>query len=237
MQGNFLRGVAFFWQGILMIFSPGLRRYIILPVFINLVLFAALFGGLAYYFFEHFTLWTLNFPRWVIYILGWLFWLLYGILALLIGTFTFTLATNLVACPFYGILAEVCEKQLKGQTQDVPFSLIRIFRREIFKLVYFLPWLLVAGILFLFAPIWPILPFIVFFPLAWYVAVQYIDYCPDNQGITFKQAYRKLKEQSFTVLGFGSVVSIAMGIPGANLFVPPAAVAGGTALFLYIQSL
>lgn len=235
MKGNFFQGVYFFWQGILLIFSPGIRRYIYIPILVNIFLFIFIFGGLAWYLFHYFTLWMADYPRWILWLLGWLFWILYGTLSLLIGTFTFTLFTNLIGSPFYGLLAEAVQKNVQGTIGSSPFSIPRILWREVIKISYFIPWLLLFAILFLFPPLWPVMPFIVFFPLAAFVATQYIDYCPDNNGIPFKIVRAKLKEMSFTMLGFGSVVSIAMSIPGANLFVPPAAVAGGCLLWLKLE--
>lgn len=234
-KGNFIQGALFFWRGIIMIFSPEVRRYIIFPVLINIVLFVSIFGGLGWALMHYFTSWMADYPRWLMYLLGWLFWILYLALSLLIGAFTFTLSSNLIASPFYGILAEITEKKLNGATNNVPFSILKIVTREGLKIFYFLPWLLIGALLFIFPPLWPLLPFILFFPLAWFVAIQYIDYCPDNQGIPFKTTLLKLKEQSLTVLGFGCVVSFALGIPLANLFVPPAAVVGGCMLWLHIQ--
>jgi len=237
VKGNFFQGVYYFWQGALLIFHPGIRRYIFFPILINFILFAAIFVGMAWYLFGHFTDWTTDFPKWVLLLLGWLFWILYSAFVLIVGSFTFTLFTNLIASPFYGYLAEAVEKEKQPSgIITTPFSITHILWREVIKISYFLPWLLLFAVLFLIPPLWPFMPFIIFFPTATFIAMQYIDYCPDNQGIPFKTVRAKLNEAWLTMIGFGSMVSLAMTIPGANLFVPPAAVAGGCILWLNLQA-
>lgn len=236
MKGNFFQGIVFFWQGLNLIFKAEYRRYVLWPVLINLCLFLLIFVLLAWYLFHYLLHFTSDFPHWLTLLVGWLFWVLYGALTLIVGSFAFSLITNIIASPFYGLLAERIEKNKMGTIHPVPFSLIRILKRESLKLFSFLPWLLVFGVLFLIPPLWVILPVIIFFPVAIFVATQYIDYCPDNQGVPFKEVRALLRNHFLTVLGFGSIVSVALTIPGANLFVPPAAVAGGCLLWLQIYT-
>lgn len=236
MSGNFFKGLFFFWQGLRYLSLPELRRYIIWPIIINLILFIIIFGGIGWVLLHYFTGWLSGYPHWVLLLLGWLLGILYILAVLFVGIFTFTLSTNIIASPFYGLLAEQTEKIISGKTDNLPFSLFKILKREIKKLLYFIPLFLLCLLFFIIPPLWPFLPFLIFFPLAWFIAVQYIDYCPDNQGIEFKAAIRNLKQQHLlTAVGFGSVVSIAMSIPFLNIFVPPAAVIGGTLLWLEVN--
>jgi CysZ protein len=71
--------------------------------------------------------------------------------------------------------------------------------------------------------------------LSWILAIQYIDYQADNEQVSLRRMLFLLKHSPLTVFGFGAAVSLALLIPGANLFVPAAAVAGGTALWLSIR--
>lgn len=231
--GNPIKGVQYFLKGLRLIFSPELRKYIILPIIINLVLFLLVIAGMAWVLFHYFSSWLSDYPHWVLLIIGWLLGILYFLVMVFVGVFTFTLSTNIIASPFYGYLSEKTEKMIVGETQDLPFSMLRILKRELIKILYFIPLLLLCGILFLIPPLWPFLPFLIFLPLAWFVAIQYIDYCPDNQGIPFKVFIKKVKSEQFlTVMGFGSIVSLCISIPILNLFIPPAAVVGGVLLWL-----
>ena len=87
---------AFTW-----LFRPGIRRYILLPLAVNIILFTA--GSYAAWHYST-TLIDRLLPDW----LAWLDWLLYPLigLTLLILTYaTFALMANLIAAPFNSLLA------------------------------------------------------------------------------------------------------------------------------------
>jgi CysZ protein len=235
MKGDFLKGVFFFLRGIKLVFSPGLRRYIIVPILVNVFIFVLVFASIAWYIMRHLPTWLTTYSDSLLMLLGGVFWFLYGILALLIGSFTFTLATNFIASPFYGLLASAVEKRYSSNRVSSPFSLRRTLLREISKILYFLPWALFCMILFIFPPLWTVIPILMFLLLSCFLAVQYIDYCADNQHITLRTLIDSLKSSPLTTLGFGTAVSVMMLLPAANLFVPPIAVAGGTVLWLHLK--
>lgn len=312
VNSSFFQGVYFFLQGAGLIFKPGLRRYIVIPIIFNAILLVIIFTGLAFFLYYYLHSFIAGYKPWVIVVFGWLFWILYSFISLLVSTLIFTILTNIIASPFYGLLAEAAAKllikekeiQLSSQALQTSYAnhpLIqdssntsnsnhssnagsssnagnahtsgtsnsaknlnnvdsadsvnntnsdsngwlktalmiapRTLAREGRKLLYFLPWVLLCGLFLIFPFTWPLLPFAWWAVLTWILAIQYIDYEPDNQQIHFKDVLRILKKSPLTILGFGSIVSLAMMIPGANLFVPPAAVAGGTALWLSLQSL
>lgn len=242
MLKNFFKGIQFFFQGFRLIFRPGLKRYIVIPIIFNAFLLIIIFSGLAFFLYHNLTPFVSSYPKWVIALFGWLFWLFYSFISLMVSTLVFTLLTNIIASPFYGLLAEVAAKDLTRTTQQnednnnwLKTALTiapRTLAREGRKLLYFLPWILLCLFLLIFPFAWPIFPFVWWVVLAWILAIQYIDYQPDNEHIHFKDVLVVLKQNPLIVFGFGTMVSLAMMIPGANLFVPPAAVAGGTALWL-----
>lgn len=278
VSSSFIQGVYFFLQGIGLIFKPGLRRYIVIPIIFNAILLTLIFSTLALFLYHSLTPLITDYPKWVIVMFGWLFWIFYSFITLLVSSFVFTVLTNIIASPFYGLLAEAAaklvgkEKQYKqylgitdqggiteqgdqraanDQNQSSNFNakdsnagwlktaLViapRTLAREGRKLLHFLPWFLLCLLFIIFPFAWPFLPFVWWLVLTYFLAVQYIDYQPDNQQIHFKSVLKILKQHKLVVFGFGTVVSLAMLIPGANLFVPPAAVAGGTALWLSLQS-
>jgi CysZ protein len=296
---SFIQGVYFFLQGIGLIFKPGLRRYIVIPIIFNAILLILIFSTLALFLYHSLTPLTTDYPKWVIVIFGWLFWIFYSFITLLVSSFVFTVLTNIIASPFYGLLAEASAKLVgkemqyqqylritdqsgitdqdqssiknqssinfsssnnssasnkfsisnkpslsSGGTEDANAGWLktalviapRTLAREGRKLLHFLPWFLLCLLFIIFPFAWPFLPFVWWLVLTYFLAVQYIDYQPDNQQIHFKSVLAILKQNKLVVFGFGTVVSFAMLIPGANLFVPPAAVAGGTALWLSLQS-
>jgi len=234
---NILDGASFLLQGARLILRRELRHFIIVPLFINILLFIGFIAFFAIYLSHYLNDFTQSYPAWLIAILGWLFWIIFGIAGFLITTFLFTILTNIIGSPFYGLLAEKTEQEFCTSTTrtltSIPFWKIftRTLTREALKLIYFVPWLLLCLILFLFPPTFPIAPFIWWIVLAWIAAVQYIDYAADNQQISLRAMIRQLKKSPLLILGFGAAVTLCMAIPGANLIVPPAAVVGGTLLW------
>ena len=99
---------AFTW-----LFRPGIRRYILLPLVVNIILFTA--GSYAAWHYST-TLIDRLLPDW----LAWLDWLLYPLigLTLLILTYaTFALMANLIAAPFNSLLAAAVEKAERGEPE------------------------------------------------------------------------------------------------------------------------
>ena len=110
MRNNPLSGALYFLRGLRLIFAPGIRAYVIVPLAVNVLLFSALiyFGAAR---FQGLLDWLL--PTW----LEWLSLLLmpvFIVVALVIVFFSFSLIGNLIAAPFNGLLAEAVECQLTG---------------------------------------------------------------------------------------------------------------------------
>ena len=124
---------AFTW-----LFRPGIRRYILLPLAVNIILFTA--GSYAAWHYST-TLIDRLLPDW----LAWLDWLLYPLigLTLLILTYaTFALMANLIAAPFNSLLAAAVEKAERGEpeppAQPLWRDILASFIQEIHKTLYFL---------------------------------------------------------------------------------------------------
>jgi CysZ protein len=64
------------------------------------------------------------------------------------------------------------------------------------------------------------------------MAIQYIDYPMDNNGLTFKRMKVLLKERRWSALSLGSVIQLGMLVPLLNLILMPAAVIGATIFWL-----
>lgn len=230
-SNNPLVGAMYLFRGLRLVMRPRLRRFVIVPLLINSVLFAAVI-----YFA---TEWTYEFsrtllPEW----LEWLSVVLIPVLLLLSAVtvfFTFTLVANLLASPFNGILAEAVESQLTGR-EPKPSSMSSILREagvairsELRKLGYILLWLVPLLVLFLLPPIGPML-WALF--SAWMLAITFVDYPMGNHGYAFPRQREVLAEWRWMALGFGVAVMAAMTIPVVNFFVMPCAVAGATAMWV-----
>ena len=104
----------------------------------------------------------------------------------------------------------------------------RTLSREMRKLGYFLPRAIGLFILSLVpvvnvvaAPLWLIFG-------VWMMAIQYIDYQADNNKMSWQDMLAWLRQKRWQSLGFGGVTYLALLIPGVNVLMMPAAVAGAT---------
>lgn len=237
-MSNPIAGFIFFIKGISLIFQPGLRRYVIIPLTINILLFASIlwFGANQ---FEVFMNWLMpEFPEWL-QILEWLFWLLFLLSALLILFFTFSLLANLIGGPFNGLLAEAVEYHLTGERPEnaggwkkMLAELAPTLVDEIRKLLYLAAWSIPFLALFLVPVINIIAPFTWLAFSSWMLTVEYMDYPMGNHGLRSDEQMQRIGEKRLLTLGFGSAVTIATMVPVLNFLVMPAAVAGATSMWV-----
>ncbi|WP_426417057.1 sulfate transporter CysZ [Aestuariirhabdus sp. LZHN29] len=236
------KGASAFLAGFGLLTRPGLRVFVAIPLLINILLFTLL----IYVASEQFSSWVqiaLNWlPGWLSF-LDWLMWPLFAFTIVVILFFSFTIVANLIAAPFNGLLAEVCERQLRiefGEPgQEIPFSwkelgllIPRTLGREVTKLLYFAPRALVLLIISWIPVINLAAPFLWALFGAWTMAIQYVDYPADNNQMRFNDMLQSLKRRRLLCLGFGGCVSLLMLIPVVNLLIMPAAVTGATRLWV-----
>jgi CysZ protein len=235
VSGNLIAGAGYLLQGFKLMTQVEIRRYVIIPLAINTLLFASLFWYGASQF-NPFIEWLL--PDWLDWF-RWLLWPLFAATALLILFYTFTLVANLIGAPFNGLLAEAVERHLTGQTpkesggfgkiaRDLIPSLISEFKKILYFLVRAVPLL----ILFLIPGVNIVAPFLWIAFTAWMLALQYTDYPMGNHGLLFPQQRLKLQERRMTALGFGGAALFLTLIPVVNFLAMPTAVAGATAMWV-----
>ena len=134
----------YFFRGISLIHTKGLKRFVLVPLLINLLLFSFAF---------YILLAQVNAMVSAVqqYLPSWLHWLEYlliplGVMTLVIGlAYSFTMVANFIAAPFNALLSEKVEQHLTGQAlpdqgfaaflKDVP----RMLAREWTKFVYCFP--------------------------------------------------------------------------------------------------
>lgn len=234
MQGSPIKAFGYFMEGARMISQPGFRRFIIIPLLINLVIFVAATFALIYsfqHFFEQLLAWL---PSWLAW-LNWILWPLIGFIFLIIYGYSFNLITNLIAAPFFSLLAEKVETELTGvKPPDESLSQLipRTLARELSKLWYFMSRGLLVLLVFLalfFIPgvnllgaclgvLWS----------CWCMSVQYADFPADNHQLGFSELRSRLKQQSLTTYSFGGIVLLGCMIPLVNIVIGPIAVAAAT---------
>ncbi|MCK6262216.1 sulfate transporter CysZ [Vibrio sp. ZSDE26] len=231
-------GFGYFFYGIELAMTPGIRRFVLLPLLANVLLV----GGALFYLFSNMDSWISQWMGQLPEFLSWLSYLLWPLIVItILATFSYFFSTlaNFIAAPFNGLLAEKVEEYLIGAPiNDDGFSALikdlpRIFAREWRKLLYIFPKAVGLFILLLIPALGQTVgPFLWFIFTAWMLSVQYCDYPFDNHKVEFNKMRYSLKQNQTKTYSFGSLVAIFTTIPILNLVVMPIAVCGATAMWV-----
>ena len=230
--------LSYLVRGFKMLREPGIRPFVILPILVNVLIF----GGLMFAGFELIGSgiaavlgWL---PEWLSF-LSWILWPLAVILILAIAMYSFSTVANIIASPFNGLLAEKVEEKLTGKevTGRETFasalaSFPRSIWREVQKLSYYLIFALIVLVLSFIPLISPFSGVLWFLLGAWMLSLEYCDYAMDNRGLSFKESKRRIKARRGSTLPFGMMVMAGTMVPIVNLIIMPAAVCGGTILWV-----
>jgi CysZ protein len=233
---DLLTGPHYLLEGFRLLRKPGLRRFVLMPVLINVLLFGGLIG-LAYG-------WVDDSSRYLVGRLpGWLQWLSYLVIPVFVLTclvvifYGFSVLANLIAAPFNGLLAEAVENHLTGQPlegdwrqllRDIAPSVLSELRKLLYFVLRALPLLvllLVPVINVAASLLWVLFS-------AWMMTVQYMDFPMANHRLFFKEQRARLRKRPLLAWSFGGLVMLVTLVPVLNFFVMPAAVAGATALWV-----
>ncbi|MEE2654029.1 MAG: sulfate transporter CysZ [Pseudomonadota bacterium] len=236
MPPALLSGPQYLHRGFQLLRLPGIRLFVLLPLLINVAIFAAL----SYLTMSRFSQWIGQLIGWLPDWLGfleWLLWPLAVILLLAIVMYFFSTIANLIAAPFNGLLAEKLEEHLCGEEvagretiAQALASFPRSIGRECRKLLYYAGFAILTLIAsFIISPLAPLLWFAM---NAWMMAIEYCDYPMDNHRLSFSEARRLVASQRGTSFSFGALVMLGTMIPIVNLIIMPAAVCGGTLMWV-----
>lgn len=235
-----LSGIRYLLKGAQLLSHPKLRIFVLIPLLINIFIFASAFWFLFSTIMQWIDSYISGLPDWLSW-LSYLFWP-FLIFSLLVSfSFVFSTVANLIAAPFNGLLAEKTENLLTGKAinddglMDIMKDLPRIFKRELQKWAYFLPRLLVCAVLF-FIPAFgqTVAPFIWFVFVAWMMVIQYADFPFDNHKIPFNKMKKALAGRWGKSLTFGMLISFFTTLPIINFVIMPIAVCGATAFWVDI---
>ena len=233
-MSNPVTGATYLFRGLGLIIKPGVKRFVIVPLLINTLLFAGVLWALGDQFSALVDYMLNALPGWLNW-LSWIFWVLFSLTAGLLVFLTFSLLANLIGAPFNSYLAAAVERHLSGDVppesphniwQEIGIAMLSELKKWLYYLLWLIP-LIIAS--FLLAPL---SPFLWFLFGAWMYSLEYSDYPMGNHGYTFPQVRRKVAEKRLMSLGFGATVTLATMIPLVNFLVMPVAVAGATAMRL-----
>jgi CysZ protein len=227
-----------------------LLPWVVIPALFNLILF----GGLYYLAGSSLSTWINSWAD--LSITG--FWsflapivdflisaaiVLVWILLLALFASFFTIAVQLIAAPFMGMLAERVDQRICAAAlpaESISAMIVRTFRREMRKTWDWL-WrsvlvLIVVAIVWLIPGVNIFASVIWFLWSGWLLGVQYIDYGADTRQTSFSEMKKALRTQKVLVLSFGCAVLALTMIPILNLLIMPVAVIAGTLIWLEILS-
>jgi len=248
---GFARGLSYGLRGMRFVYLQhlGLARYWIGPILITGVSLVSVFYGAGSFYDDLSALvWNLFPESWneatgaagfLLKALHWLIDFLAGVAITLLGLVLVFLLSSVVAAPFNDALSEAVEGILTGEPAP-PFSFKRmvadVFRTVRLELFKVLVYAMVVGPIFvvsLFLPgIGQAVSLIGFALTAIYLGIDYIDWPAARRDWSVRDRLAFARRQLAAVAGFGTGVWVLLFIPVVNLLFMPAAVAGGTMLFI-----
>jgi len=243
MAVNPISGAGYLLQGMRLISRPGLRRFVLIPLSINVVVFsAAIYYGISR--FDQLVAWIDSkipaLPEWLSWLeqgLEWILWPLFVLLLLVLVFYGFSLVANLIASPFNGLLAEKVELLLTGKPLDSGGGIAKAMKEliptlidELKKILYALLWAIPFLLLAFFVPV--VGPVIWFLFTAWTLALEYSDFPMGNHGLRFREMRKRLRGRPVLSLGFGAATAGLTMVPVVNFIAMPSAVAGATAMWV-----
>lgn len=239
---GFLASAAYIRTGWRLVRTPGLRRFVVMPLIVNLAIFAGLgwwINSLAAGWLQSLSLFSSLGDWWIINALETILrWLVSLVLFFSLAYF-FTLVANLLGAPFNGLLSERVEAHLTGQTPDqapgwltlvksIPRTIVSEFSKLLYLIICIVPLLILQ-----FIPLINLVaPLLLFLFGAWMFALEYMDYPMGNHGALFRDVRKRLRKHRSKAFGFGSAVALLSMVPVVNLVIMPVAVAGATALYV-----
>lgn len=251
------RGVVGFWRGLTYPFRgarvvylrrPGLVRYWGIPIVVTvLAVFGIFWGAFAVRDVLVDAIWTTPtsagfWPGVARFFHTALEWLV-GLTVALGGLVALSLVTNVIAAPFNDALSEAVERLETGapgvalSVRVLVRDLVRTVLLELAKLALYLA---IMGPLFLASWFVPVVGQILysifgFVFTAIYFAIDYIDWPASRQNRGIRYRFGVLRRNFWSMFGFGTGVWLFLFVPFVNLLFMPAAVAGGTLLFLELE--
>ena len=221
---NPLIAAGFLYRGMKLLTNPQLRLFILIPILINIVLYGAALA-LGYYYVDRFIA---QFIPASLQWLSWILWPLFFISFFVAGFFTFTVLANLIAAPFYGILSAKTLAVISGKAHIAEQPVLRVIAAELKRALYIMIRMLPLLVMFFI----PVINIIVSFALslfgAWCLAMEFMAYPLENEGLLFADQKRLLKTVWLGALSFGAVTMIGLTLPVLNIIIGPAAVIGST---------
>jgi CysZ protein len=247
---DFFRGVTYPFRGLKVLRQQrGLARYWVFPIVLTaLAIVSSLVLSVMYH--EAILAWIWPEPtgdgtwRWLGAALHWVarIAVLLGMGALLL--FVCVSCSTVIAAPFNDALSAAIERRVLGQAApsgswwSFAADVLRTLALELTKLALYVA---VMGPLWLLSWLVPgpgqvvHMVFGILFTVS-YVALDYIDWPASRRRYSIKQRFSLFVSRPWLMLGFGVAAWACLFVPLLNLAFMPLSVAGGTLLFLDLES-
>lgn len=239
------RGFGYLLQGWSFVFSkhPSLLKLCLLPLLINLAVFAGVAVALYNYYGDLVNLIWSKPESWLLVILWYLLYIFIFLLIVLMAYVAFFVVQAILSAPFNDLLSERTELLAYGR-QAPPLSVARLLGdlgrtllHESSNLAIYLAVITPLFILNLLVPVVGPALFLIggFYLSATFFAYDFMDFCMARRKWPFKRKWTFLKENKALTFGFGSALATALLVPLLGLLCMPMAAVGGTLLFCDLE--
>ncbi len=238
-MNDFIKGFSYALSGFSWILRPKIRRFVYVPLAINIILFAIAIGLLSQFAESWVGDWIGQKTDWW-GIFQWAYDIIIPILTFVIyatlfivSFFLFSSVANVIAAPFNALLSKAVEKRLAGQKitySEMPLSkeIWITVKTEIVKLLRFIAVACLILVLLAIPVVNVIFPVIWFIFMAYALSQQYIDYPMANHGYFYPVQRKLLKQNRMQRLGFGTAANLLLFVPIVNFIAMPVSVCGAT---------
>lgn len=243
-------GFSYPFKGLKFVYveHPGLVRYWIFPILITLVAFCGA-GWASWHYSDALvdSFWATPVgDGWLDAVLRFFHSALAFVFSILLwglSTMVLVLLTSVIAAPFNGALSAAVERLATGRevADEGIAALVRdVWRTILLELMKLALFLLVMVPLFVLQWVIPGVGSVLyavfsFVFTSWFWAIDYVDWPAERRGWTPGQRLANARKRFVPMFGFGCGVWLFLFVPLLNLFFMPAAVAGGTLLFLDME--
>ena len=247
---GFFKGISYPFKGMKFVFleHPGLIRYWIFPIFITIAAVIGAWWG-SWHYSDSLTNLVWEEPTGDGFLDGFLLGLhnivdtLVFLVLLATSLFVLMSLSSAIAGPFNAALSAEVERLvngnkapdtgLAGAVQDI----IRMIALELLKMALYLGIMAPLFICSFFIPVvgqalYSIFGFVF---TAFYFGMDYIDYPAERRGMGAGARFKYARGRFMPTMGLGAGVWIFLFVPFLNLLFMPAAVAGGTLMFLDME--
>lgn len=235
--GGAIAGVTYPFRALMVLKrSPQLRKYVVVPILVNLVVGATLYAGLLYAGFQGIDGAIANLPEWAMF-LSWLLRLLLVFLLLLGTGFLLLQFGVILGSPWYGKLSEELERLRTGNSAPEALASVGSAVWEIWRAILFelkkLVLTLVIGLPLLLLNFWPgvgtVIASIGGVGLAvTIICLDFFDPALERRRLRFRQKLGIVLQSLPGSATFGLVCLGLISIPGLNLLAIPLCVTAGT---------